>query len=380
MPGHIHHDELDARARQGMMRILKSGMYQLEVTDADGREVAAGGRRLVNFATCCYLGLDGDISEQDVKLVREWGLRNGWSRITGTTLLSLELERSLAASLGLQQVRLAQSVSLINMHITALLGRDFPLILVDADAHFTLKAGLKLAPHRQVRYWEHNNLEDLELKLSKYPSFRPKLVVVDGVYSMKGSRAPIEQLLDLCHRHDGYLLIDDAHGFGVLGRRGFGVIDGLAEKDLQRVIYVASFAKCASNPVAFVGFPGSLTESFDAGAPFLSFCGPPSNLHVAIASRQLSSFPSSDYARRRAIIAEYSTRVHDALGRDGVRLFSTPPGPIVAVRIRADCLEQITAGILSCGILSKPVVYPVTRSGEEVIRFSLTAGHSKAQG
>jgi 7-keto-8-aminopelargonate synthetase-like enzyme len=93
----------------------------------------------------------------------------------------------------------------------------------------------------------------LEGMLAKLPG--PKLIAVDGVYSMKGTFAPVAALADLCARYDAVLFLDDVHGFGALGDGGCGLIESVPRALRQRVILLASFAKSASNPVAFVAYP-----------------------------------------------------------------------------------------------------------------------------
>ena len=371
-------DCLSLKAWQGRQRLWKSHFCQLDITEINGREIKSGQKTFIDFATCGYLNLDTDITQEDLEQTRKWGLRNSWSRVTGTTSLSSELEQMIARELRLDEVRLSQSVSLINTSILSLLARKFPLFLMDKDAHATLKKGAKLVKQR-IRYWSNNDLTDLEHKMLQDRSFKPKLVIVDGIYSMKGTIAPILEILKLCAKYDGYLLIDDAHGFGVIGNKGYGVIGDLQNEELERIIYIAAFAKCASNPLAFVGFSSRFANLFDIGADFLWYSGAPSNLHITISNRHFSAFCTEAFAAKRLAIQHLSQLIHGKCAEKGIHTFSQPGSPIVSVRIQAKYMEEITTNLYSDGILGKPAIYPVTRFGDEIVRFSLTAGHSVEQ-
>jgi 8-amino-7-oxononanoate synthase len=337
------------------------------------------GKELVDFAHCGYLGLDNDITSADVERAKHWGLRNGWSRISGSSRLSRSLEKKLETELGLDCVRLAQSISLINHTLFYALAKRFSVAFADSDSHITLKLGIKAAFEKsRIRYFENNNVVALEAMLARAPSTDgPKLILVDGIYSMKGTRANVSELLELCARYDAYLLIDDAHGFGVEGKNGYGVIDGLSPELLRRVIYVGSFNKCASNPVAFFGFPQDLADLVDSSTPCLIYSGPPSNLHTIIAIRHLEGFKRGLFAARRNQLRVYSHVIHRFCKRNGMSLQSEAGSPIIAIQIDPSKMEETVDQLYSAGIFAKPAVFPVVRKGDEIIRFTVTASHTE---
>jgi 8-amino-7-oxononanoate synthase len=349
-----------------------------DVQGVIGRRMFVKGKELVDFAHCGYLGLDNDIAPADVERAKHWGLRNGWSRISGSSRLSRSLEKILEKELGFDCVRLAQSISLINHTLFYALGKRFSVVFTDSDAHITLKLGIKAGMDKsRIRYFENNDMAMLETMLSRAPSSSdPKLIVIDGIYSMKGTRAKISELLALCAKYNAYLLIDDAHGFGVEGKNGYGVVDGLSREALRRVIYVGSFNKCASNPVAFFAFSSDLAELIDSATPCLIYSGPPSNLHTIIAIRHFGSFKHPLFKARRRLLRQHSYEIHKHCEENGLSVLSEAGSPIIAVQIEPSQMEAIVDGLYRAGIFAKPAVFPVVRKGDEIIRFTVTALHT----
>lgn len=364
-----------SRALSGLKRILESGMCAQRVTHIEGRRlVLADGTDRVDFATGAYLALDGDLQDQDVALARTWGLRNGWSRATGTTTLSERLERTLAERLGMGAVRLSTSAALLNHSAPHALQRFFANALFDAECHVTLKQGLlaAYAPGRRFAF-RHQDLADLEARLNRLEG--PTLVAVDGVYSMRGTTAPLRELIAVCRRHGAVLFVDDVHGFGVVGDRGLGSLDGLDGEERDHVLLLGSFAKSASNPVAFLAYPKRIWAAAES-TPALNYSGPPSNLHVAVCLRHLEQW--DDLAVRRERIRRSSERLHRFCAAVGLSTFSPAGSPLLVVRVEDAFVDRAARALVETGILCKVAVHPVVRPGDEALRFCVTAGHTDA--
>lgn len=364
--------------QHGMDRILNTPYMLANVHQVKQRHIQIGDHSLIDFANCGYLGLDSDIHDFDIQLARKWGLRNGWSRISGSTSLTRLLEENLEEMMGFRCVRLAQSISLINLSIFYSLSRLFPVWLADSDVHITLKHGMRAGAGENVslRFWRNNDLSALKRLLSKTEKTTPKLIVVDGIYSMKGTTAPIRELIRLGEEHNAWILIDDAHGFGVVGESGYGVVDGLSPQELARVIYIGSFSKCASNPVGFVGFDSQFAKHLDSSAPCFIYSGPPSNFHVAACIRHFNSFIREPVREKRRLVENYSKEMHHFCEKHGIGTISEPGCPIIGVRIDPDAMETIVKSLFDQGIFAKPAVFPVVRRGDEIIRFTVSAAHT----
>lgn len=360
----------------GLLRVHRCAFHDLLVDGVQGRRLRVGDRDVVDFATSAYLGLDVDLTDEDVARARAFGLRNGWSRATGTTALARGLERDLAAALGLDEARLATSAALVNYSAFGAFERLFPIAIYDRDAHATLKQGLCAAYAAAARHsFPNNDLDALAALLARLPSDVPKLVAVDGVYSMKGTAAPVAALAELCARHRAVLFVDDVHAFGVLGERGLGSIEAVPAELRRHVIVLGSFAKSCSNPVAFVAYAREhwlAVEAIDG----LNYSGPPSNVHVAACARHLARFDA--LAPRRARVRELSERLHRFCLVRGYATLSEAGSPILAVRVVDEHAEEAARGLFDGGVVGKLAVYPIVQRGDEVVRFTLTAGHTAA--
>ena len=360
----------------GLLRLHNSPFNQLHITALSGRTMHLDDHEVVDFATSAYLGLDVDVQSQDVQQARDFGLRNGWSRATGSTALSAGLEQDLAAALQMDQVRLASSAALINYSAFYAFQRVFPIAIYDQDAHITLKQGLNAAYTSETRHaFRNNDLTGLQRLLARLPSETPKLIAVDGIYSMKGTAAPVFQLVELCKRYNATLFIDDVHGFGVHGPQGLGSIEAIKAEDREHIVLLGSFAKSCSNPVAFIAYAQRNWLAVEA-IEGLNYSGPPSNLHIAICRRHLANFPSFDVRRRR--LQALSERLHAFCMQRGYGTLSKPGSPILAVRVLDEGMETAVQALYEAGIIAKVAIYPVVQRGDEVLRFTLTAAHTHA--
>lgn len=362
-------------ALEGLIRIYRSPMCGVHATSLEGRLLRTDRGAVVDFATGAYLGLDADVTDADVAEVRCFGLRNGWSRATGTSALTRDLEEQLASRLQMDMVRLSTSAALVNYSAFYGLSDAFPIALVDQDAHITLKQGVQGAyPAARRHVFPHDDLGALEGLLAKLPP-GPKLVCVDGVYSMKGTFAPVRELVELCVRYGAKLFVDDVHGFGVLGDGGCGIIEEVPVELRRHVILLASFAKSASNPVAFLAYSQEDWVAVEA-IPALNYSGPPSNLHAAVCRRHLAGWDA--LAPRRARIRRASERLHAFCAANGIVTLSPAGSPILAVGVQDAHADRVVEQLFAAGVLGKLAVYPVVRRGDEVLRFCLTAAHTDA--
>ncbi|MCB9692042.1 MAG: pyridoxal phosphate-dependent aminotransferase family protein [Alphaproteobacteria bacterium] len=359
----------------GLARLRAMPMADVVVDAVEGRELHVGPHVLVDFATGAYLGLDRDLRDEDVAEARRWGLRNGWSRATGSTGLTRALEQELAAALGMDAVRLSTSAALLNASAFHGLRTTRPVAIYDQDVHISVAQGIRAAyPSRDRHVFPHADLRALERLLTRLPE-GPKVIAVDGIYSMRGSRAPLVELVELARAHDALLFVDDVHGFGITGPNGLGSIESVPPELRGSCALLGSFAKAASNPVAFLAYPHAEWAGVES-APALVYSGPPSNLHVAVCRRHLAAFPR--YASRRERVRRASLRLHATLADRHVHTASEPGSPVVAVGVQDASAEAVVDHLYAAGILCKAALYPVVRRGDEVLRFTVTAAHTDA--
>ena len=189
-----------------------------------GRWMRVNGRRVMNFGSDSFLGLDQDPRVRDAleRGVRTWGTHNGASRAFASVRANAQAEDRLAQWLGTEAVLIYPSVTLANLGaIPALMARNDVLVL-DAQAHNSVQEGAKVAAANgaKVSTFANSDPIDLDRALAAAGPSRASMVAVDGVFSMSGSVAPLAALDEVARRHGAVLYVDDAHGTGTLGSRG----------------------------------------------------------------------------------------------------------------------------------------------------------------
>jgi 8-amino-7-oxononanoate synthase len=234
------------------------------VVPGDGARMHVDGREMLAFCSNDYLGLSGHprLVEAACSGAREFGVGAGASPlVSGHSAANEALERDLAAFVRLPRALYFYAGYATNIGIIPALVGEGDALFSDALNHACLIDGARLS-RASIHRFAHADLGALDAALAQCPA-RRKLVISDAVFSMDGDVADIPALLALCERHDALLLLDDAHGFGVLGPQGRGSLAhfGLVgERASPRVLYMATLGKAAGVAGAFVAGPDALVE------------------------------------------------------------------------------------------------------------------------
>lgn len=330
----------------------------------------------LSFCSNDYLGLASDprIVDALCEGARRWGAGAGASHlVSGHLAIHEELEQRLAAFLNLPRALLFSSGYLANLGIIpALAGADAE-IFCDRLNHASLNDAMLLSRSRFRRY-AHNDAEALGGLLAGSKAAQ-KLVVTDGVFSMDGDIAPLPRLLDLCERHDAWLVVDDAHGFGVLGRRGAGSLEhfGLAS---ERIVYMGTLGKAAGVSGAFVAGSAEVIEILvqRARTYIYTTASPPALAAALLRSLELVAEESWRRDKLGCLVERLASRVKPGRWR---RLPS--PTPIQALVVGAN--EEAVAlseRLEAEGILVPAIRPPTVPEGSARLRISLSAAHSEA--
>src|SRR5215213_11934552 len=208
----------------------------------------ADGRDRINLGTGNYLGLAGDprVIEAAETAVRQFGTSTSGSRVlNGTTRLHLALEEELADHYGTEAAVLTSSGINANLALLSTVGSPGDVLLVDAHAHASVHAGAA-ASRGTVSRFRHNDLDSLRQRLEALDPRAGAVVVVDGVYSMTGETAPLAGIADLCDRYGARLVVDEAHGLGVLGEGGRGAAEQAGVLDRVDGVTIALSKSLAS--------------------------------------------------------------------------------------------------------------------------------------
>ena len=348
------------------------------VESPQGAQIRVGERTLLAFASNDYLGLANApaliAAARDAAL--RWGIGAGASHlIVGHAAAHAALEDELAAFVAPCAEARALTFSsgyLANLAILPALASRRDAIFADRLNHACLTDGALLSRASLIRY-RHADLAHLEQALAATRA-RRKLIVTDAVFSMDGDIAPLPELLRLANAHDAWLVVDDAHGFGVLGE-GRG---SLAHFDIgsERIVYMGTLGKAAGVAGAFVAAHPSVIETLvqSARSYVYTTAAPPllaETLRAALAAIR-------DGAGRRARLAELIAAFRRASGEWPWKLLpsSTPIQPIVVGDVETTC--AVADALLARGILVPPIRPPTVPAGTARLRVSLSAAHSPA--
>lgn len=365
-------DELKLREAEDLLRRRRI------LEGAQGVRVRVDGKELLSFCSNDYLGLASHPSL--VRAAREgaqcFGVGAGASHlVTGHSAIHHELEQKLAEFAGLPAALLFSTGYMANLGvITALLGRNDALF-ADRLNHASLNDAALLSRARMLRY-PHGDLAALEKQLAG-SNARRKLVVSDAVFSMDGDIAPVPELLALCEQYDAWLLLDDAHGFGVLGATGRGILEYYAPRslDVSRLVYMATLGKAAGVFGAFVaGAPALVDWLVQSARSYIYTTATPPLLAAALLE-SLRVMDAEDWRRER--LAELISALRQGLESSRWTLMpsETPIQPVLVGSSKE--AVRVSDGLLRQGILVPAIRPPTVPQGTARLRISLSALHTR---
>ncbi len=364
-------DELETLKASGLYNTIRT------ISSAQGAWLEVDGRRVLNFCSNNYLGLANH--PRLVAAAREVLARYGVGpaavrSIAGTLDLHLELERRLAAFKRVEAAVTFQSGFCANLAaIPALVGKE-DVIFSDELNHASIIDGCRLSGARIVRY-AHCDPNDLEQKIQEAQgTYRRGLVVTDGVFSMDGDIAPLDQIYAISSKYDLMLMVDDAHGEGVLGEGGRGIVDhfGLHGKvDVE----VGTFSKAFGVVGGAVAGSSLVVEWLrQRGRPFLfSSAVPAADVAATIAAIDVLE-ESTELVDRLWENARYFKAEMRRLGFD-TGLSVTPITPIMLGE--APLAQQFSRELFTEGVFAMAIGYPTVPKGKARIRVMLSAAHSR---
>ncbi len=343
---------------------------------ADGWMVVDG-KRVLNFCTNNYLGLANHprLKEAAKKAVDEWGVGPAAVRtIAGTTRLHLQLEKRLAAFKGVEDALFVQSGFNANQAaIPPLVGKG-DVIFSDRLNHASIIDGARLSRAKIIVY-EHCDVEDLEAKVKEHlPQYRRGLVVTDGVFSMDGDIAPLDKIYEVAEKYGLMTMVDDAHGEGVLGRGGRGIVDhfGLHGKfDVE----IGTLSKAFGVVGGVIAGKKIIVDYIRQKArPFLFSSAPtPADTAACLAAVDILE-ESEELVERLWENARYLKAGMDALGFDTGHS-QTPILPIMLGD--AGLAKAFSQRLFENGVFAMGIGYPTVPKGQARIRVMNTAAHTK---
>lgn len=364
-------DRLAEIERRGLLR------RRMVRENPQGPRIVVGGRRYLAFCSNDYLGLatHPDIAEAAISAAKQFGVGEGASHLlSGHSALHERLETKLADFVDMPRALLFSTGYQANVGtITALAGPG-DAVFSDALNHASLIDGMRLSGARVVRY-PHVDLASLDVALSD-SSERVKLVATDAVFSMDGDFAPLNGLLGLCERHDALLLLDDAHGFGVVGPEGRGSHAHFGLRS-PRIVYVGTLGKAAGVAGAFVAGEKELIELVLQRARTYIYTTAAPALLAAAVEASLRLIRKDEW--RRAHLRGLVTSLTEAMRGSATPLApsQTPIQPCI-LGSSAEAMRA-SVGLRELGILVPAIRPPTVPEGTARLRISLSALHSERE-
>ena len=333
------------------------------------------GREFVSFCSNDYLGLANApaLVEAAIAGARQWGVGSGASHLVSGHLAPHEqLEQELAAFVGTERALFLSTGYMANLAIVpALVGRD-DAVFADKLNHASLIDAVQLSRAHSVRY-PHVDLAALETRLAASTAKR-KLILTDAVFSMDGDLAPLPELLALAERFDAWLVVDDAHGFGVLGPQGRGACAHFALPASPRLIYMGTLGKAAGASGAFIAGSATVIEWLLQRARTYIFSTGSSPIIACALRASLTQIAEGD--ARRAHLAVLTTQLRQGLAATRWKLLPSPTAiqPIVVGDNHA--VVALAEALYARGLWVPGIRPPTVPQGSARLRVSLSAAHT----
>ena len=335
----------------------------------------ASGQKALMFGSNSYLGLSDDprLKEAAISAIKKYGTSCSGSRfLNGTLDIHLALEEKLAKFVGKEEAVTFSTGFQVNLGVVSCLGGRDGYIFLDSLDHACIIDGSRLSFSKVLKF-PHNDMEVLEHKMSLVPPDAPKLIVVDGVYSMEGDLANLPKICELCEKYNAEIMVDDAHGLGVVGRDGRGTADHFDLTDKVDLI-MGTFSKSFGSIGGFVAGNHTLINFIQNSARSLMFSAsmPPAN--VATVSRALDVLTEEpERIEHLWDVTRYAQKSFRDRGFDIGRTQS----PIIPLFVRDSTKAMaIVTKAMEVGIFVTPVVAPAVPENDAMIRFALMATHT----
>ncbi len=349
---------------------------RLRLDSAQQVRAVINGRPLLSFCSNDYLGLANHpaIAARFSDAVEQYGVGAGASHLVNGHHAEHEaLEAELAAFTGREAALVFSTGYMANLGvISALMGRS-DTVIQDKLNHASLIDGAQLSQARLLRY-RHNDLEHLGHHLARATGKR--LVVTDGVFSMDGDIAPLDRMADQCLAHDAWLMVDDAHGFGVLGEQGRGLVNQYGLDETQVPLLVGTLGKAFGTSGAFIAGKQSTIDYLlqYARSYIYTTAAPPA---VAAATREaLVQVQAADEARSHlfGLIERFRIGVEDL--PFALMPSHTPIQPLLVGTNEAAL--RLSQSLRDRGLLVTAIRPPTVPVGEARLRITFSASHSEA--
>ncbi|MCC7212394.1 MAG: glycine C-acetyltransferase [Candidatus Brocadia sp.] len=367
---HFITEELDKLRESGLLVHIRT------IEGPQGAWITVDGKKVFNLCSNNYLGFANDpqLMSAAKKAIEAYGVGPAAVRtIAGTTTLHKELERKLALFKGAESTISFQSGFCANLAVIPAIAGEDDIVFSDELNHASIIDGCRLSKAKVVRY-EHCNPRDLQAKISGEKKVKRFLIITDGVFSMEGDIAPLPEIVKIAENFEAITMVDDAHGEGVLGRGGRGIIDHF---DLHGKVDIeaGTLSKAFGVVGGYIAGSKKLTDYLmQKGRPFLfSSAVPAADVAACIAA--VDTLTASDSLVKQ--LWENTTFFQEKMKQIGFNpgYTKTPITPVMIgdVKIAKDFSQRL----FEEGIFAQAIGYPTVPPGKARIRVMLSAAHSR---
>ncbi len=361
-------------------QIMAKGVYPYFrcIESGQNTEVMMSGHKVLMFGSNSYLGLTNHpkVIEAAVEATRKHGTGCAGSRfLNGTLDLHLALEKELAEFVGKEEAIIYSTGFQVNLGVVSCLTGRNDYILCDELDHASIVEGRRLSFSNAVKF-KHNDMEGLEKELQKCDPDAIKLIVVDGVFSMEGDIANLPEIVRLKKKYNASIMVDEAHGLGVLGKQGRGTCDHFGvTKDIDLIM--GTFSKSLAAIGGFIASDSSVINYLRHNSRSYIFSA--SNTPAATAAaREALHIMKEEPERIQHLwdVTNYALKNFRELGFE----IGNTSTPIIPLYVRdMDKTFMVTTMLFDEGVFVNPVVPPACSPNDTLIRFSLMATHTKEQ-
>ena len=356
--------------------LMSEGIYPYfrVIESAQDPEIIMNGRKMIMIGSNNYLGLTNHpkVKEAAIEAVKKYGSGCAGSRfLNGTLDIHVELEEKLARFVRKEAALVFSTGFQVNLGvISALAGKD-DLIIIDKMDHASIIDGCRLS-FAEIRKFRHSDLSDLE-RVLKENTDKGKLIVVDGVFSMEGDIANLPDIVSLSQQYGARLMVDDAHGIGVLGKTGRGTAEHFGLEDRVELI-MGTYSKSLASIGGFISGDADIIHYIKHHARSLIFSASPPPASIASVSAALDIIEHEPDRRER--LWTITRKMLDSFSQLGFETGASET-PIIPVIVGEDIKAFTMAMMLQEeGVFANVAVTPAVPSGQALIRTSYMATHT----
>ena len=361
-------------------RVKAKGVYPYFrcIESEQDTEVVMGGRKVLMFGSNSYLGLTNHpkVIEAAIEATKKYGTGCAGSRfLNGTLDLHLELEKELAEFVGKEEAIIYSTGFQVNLGVVSCVTGREDYIICDELDHASIVEGRRLSFSKGLKF-KHNDMDSLEKTLQSCDPDKVKLIVVDGVFSMEGDIANLPEITRLAKKYNASVMVDEAHGLGVLGDHGRGTCNYFGVTDDVDLI-MGTFSKSLAAIGGFIAADSTVINYLRHNSRSYIFSA--SNTPAATAAARAALHIMKTEPERIQHLWDITNYALDSFRTMGFEIGNTST-PIIPLYVRdMEKTFLVTKMLFDEGVFVNPVIPPACSPEDTLIRFSLMATHSKEQ-